>query len=103
MVSHSWSTGSTANTATVLAGTSPVSASVTVTRNDGCVFTFTGTIGTSTTTPPVPTLNLSPSATVCANATINASFAGTTPYLVNLGNGNYVSSRFKVDRYSILK
>jgi Secretion system C-terminal sorting domain/GEVED domain len=92
MVSHSWSTGSTANTATVLAGTSPVSASVTVTRNDGCVFTFTGTIGTSTTTPPVPTLNLSPSATVCANATINASFAGTTPYLVNWGNGNYVSS-----------
>lgn len=92
MVSHLWSTGSTVNTATVLVGSSPVSASVTVTRNDGCVFTFTGTIGTSTTTPPVPTLNLSPSATVCANATINASFAGTTPYLVNWGNGNYVSS-----------
>ena len=84
-----WFNGSTASTTTLSVGSSPVSASVTLTRNDGCVFTQTATLQTATTTPTPPTPNITPSATICANTNLTVSFsnAANPGYSYNWNNG----------------
>jgi len=91
-----WFNGSTASTTTLSVGSSPVSASVTLTRNDGCVFTQTATLQTGTTTPTPPTPNISPSATICANTNLTVSFSNfaNPGYSYNWNDGT--TGNFKI-------
>lgn len=75
--SYVWSNASTQNPL-VITPTSSVSYTVTGTNVNGC--SDTATIQVNTTTPPIATISVTPSASICAGTTITLTGSGGTSY-----------------------